>query len=247
MRIISVVPSLTELLYDLDLDNQVVGITKFCVHPEEWFRTKERIGGTKNLNIEKISALKPDLILANKEENVKEQVELLQEFCPVYVTDIKSPIDCTEMIRKLGQLTQKREAAEVLAEKYNQCLKKIKHPGNPKKVIYLIWRKPYMTVGGDTYINSMLEHMGFQNLMAGHTRYPEITEQTLRDSDADIIMLSSEPYPFKEMHAEEIQKINPSTLCQCVNGELFSWYGSRILHLSSYANDLLNTLHEQKQ
>jgi ABC-type Fe3+-hydroxamate transport system substrate-binding protein len=245
-RIISLVPSQTELLADLGLENEVVGITKFCIHPDNWFRNKTRIGGTKQFNFEKIKALEPDLIIGNKEENEKEQIETLMENFPVWMSDIKSLADACEMIRNVGQLTGKKEKAEILATeiefRFDQFEKKRK--GFPeKRVAYFIWKNPWMTAGNETFIDQMLQTCGWKNVFSEQPgRYPEITMEDLKAENPELILLSSEPYPFKEKHIEELRGICPEAKIILVDGELFSWYGSRLLKSPDYFFDLLSSI-----
>lgn len=238
-RIISLVPSLTELLYDLELDEEVCGISKFCIHPDHWFRTKTRIGGTKNPNLSRIIDLQPDLILANKEENRKEDIRALRAHTPVYTSDIANLAGNHEAVLHIGKLTGCADKAnELLREidrnvgEWKKELPKLKaqssfaavdHPS----VLYLIWRKPYMSVGEDTYIHSMLELAGFRNYLSKASRYPAIELKSLRQDPPDIVLLSSEPYPFKPVHFEEVQAQLPGSLILPADGELFSWYGGR--------------------
>jgi ABC-type Fe3+-hydroxamate transport system substrate-binding protein len=236
-RIISLVPSQTELLYDLGLEEQVVGITKFCVHPEKWFRSKARIGGTKNIKPDLIHQLQPDLIIANKEENVKEQVEALAANYPVWVSDIHDLETALDMIRRVGALTARVEQGNLLAGNIAEQFRKLNlqlpyHENMP--VAYLIWRDPWMTIGQDTFIHDMLTRCGLTNVF-GHTkRYPEITIDQLKASACKWLLLSSEPYPFKQQHIEELQQHLPGTKIVLVDGELFSWYGSRLQYAPSY-------------
>ena len=232
-RIISLVPSQTELLYDLGLDEKVIGITKFCVHPNEWFRTKTRIGGTKDLSIEKIVALQPDLIIANKEENVKEQVETLAEQFPVWVTDVNTVVEAYDMIEGIGQITGTIEKANEIINRCQQNLQLNNHD-TLIPACYLIWRNPYMTVGGDTFINDMMRYAGFQNIYSSQKRYPEITIEQLKKDNCQHLLLSSEPYPFKQEHVDELQAFLPDTKILLVDGEGFSWYGSRMASSSKF-------------
>ena len=162
-KIISVVPSLTELLFDLGLNDEVVGITKFCVHPKEWFRTKTRIGGTKNLNIEKIKSLQPDLILANKEENVREQIEELKKYFPVFVSDIKTVKDAFSGMKKIGDMVGRKTKSVNLVEEIERNFSVLNNEIK-RNAAYFIWNKPMMSVGGDTFISSMMELAGFENI-----------------------------------------------------------------------------------
>ena len=241
MRIISTVPSQTELLADLSLEKEVVGITKFCVHPDSWYRNKTRIGGTKNLNIDKIRELRPDLVIANKEENVKDQIEELSRFAKVLVTEIKTPDDNLRLITDLGQATNRIKEADQLKTQLASCLKSIRSIKS-QTVIYLIWSDPYMTVGGDTYINAMLDTCGLKNVFREQLRYPQLTISELQEAGPDLLFLSSEPFPFKEKHLLAFQKSLPKTKIHLVDGEIFSWYGTRLIKVKTHLDQLLKTI-----
>ena len=238
-RIISLVPSITELLYDLNLSKQVVGITKFCVHPPEWFQTKEKIGGTKNVHIEKIKALQPDLIIASKEENVKEQIEILAKLFPVCLTDVCTYDDAMQMILNIGEITLKETEAIALSNNIQAEFNTLLKPTHSINTIYLIWKDPYMTVGGDTFIHDLMQKIGLQNMFSEQHRYPQITLEELAILNPQLILLSSEPYPFKEKHIHEIQALLPAAKVMLVDGEMFSWYGSRMKYMPAYFNKLL--------
>lgn len=243
-RIISLVPSQTELLYDLGLGEQVVGITKFCIHPQEWFKSKARVGGTKKINFDKIAALNPDLIIANKEENTKEEIEYLQNLYPVFTSNISNLEESLIMIKSLGEIVGKtQESIQLISDietKFKE-LSGVLKPKNPT-VLYLIWEKPYMSIGKDTFIDDMLNRCGFNNIISENKRYPEISEKELIEFRPDYIFLSSEPYPFKEKHVFEFQKIAPKSKIILVDGEYFSWYGSRLSQSSQYFIDLIDNL-----
>lgn len=235
-RIVSLVPSQTELLADLGLEEEVVGITKFCVHPERWFRSKTRVGGTKQLHKDKILALQPDLIIANKEENVREQVEELMHHVPVWTSDIRNINDACEMIRSIGEITGTGEAAQHIVNTITSDISFIHHtqPGRGLRTAYLIWQNPLMTVGGDTFISDVLQQAGFVNVFSNQTRYPETSINALRTLGTQLLLLSSEPYPFREKHVVDLQTQLPQTTIRLVDGEMFSWYGSRLLKLREY-------------
>ncbi len=261
-RIISLVPSQTELLYDLGLTEEVVGITKFCVHPEEWFRSKTRIGGTKKIDIEKIRALQPDLIIGNKEENEKEQIEMLMQEFPVWMSDIYTLKDSFDMIMRIGTITGKAQEAAILklmiesefrnliAFVSNQKSNISQHTSHSSSlsVAYFIWKGPYMVAGSNTFIDDMLQLCGMKNVFSGtdFMRYPEISMETLKNADPQLILLSSEPYPFKEKHIIDLKGICPDATVRLVDGEMFSWYGSRLLEAPVYFRNLLQTLIENK-
>ncbi|SEM66531.1 ABC-type Fe3+-hydroxamate transport system, substrate-binding protein [Chitinophaga rupis] len=248
-RIISVVPSQTELLYHLGLEEEVVGITKFCVHPEEWFRNKTRIGGTKTLDLDKIRALQPDLIIANKEENQQEQITALQMEFPVWVSDIHTLDEALQMIRRVGEITGYAKQGLALSMQIQEQFKGLHEalPVTELHAAYFIWRNPWMVAGGDTFIHHMLAACGLTNVLADMPRYPAVTLEELTTLFKDVppaqqlILLSSEPYPFKEQHIAEIQAVLPGAQIRLVDGEMFSWYGSRLLEAPEYLRELLHS------
>lgn len=237
-RIISLVPSISELLYSLGLEDRVAGITKFCVHPEHWFRTKTRVGGTKNIKIDTIQNITPDLIIANKEENVKEQIELLARQFPVWVTDICNYDDALEMIIQLGQITGKEDAAIQLSKKIQTDFEAL--PRNLKSIrtAYLIWKDPWMTVGSDTFIHHMMDKAGLENVFGKEKRYPVISLETLQAIRPELVLLSSEPFPFRQKDIDQLQSLLPDTRILLADGEIFSWYGSRLLKAPAYFQEL---------
>ncbi len=240
-RIISLVPSQTELLYDLGLTEEVIGITKFCVHPTEWFRTKTRVGGTKTVNIDRIKNLNPDLIIANKEENTREQIEELAALFPVWVSNINSIDDALRMITVVGELVGRTNQAAKLASEIRNGFDDLQQSTNRSKklVAYFIWRDPWMVAGGNTFISNMIEACGWENVFAATDRYPEITLDLLKENQPDLVLLSSEPYPFKEAHIAEIKTKLSETEVRLVDGEMFSWYGSRMKEAAAYLKGLL--------
>ncbi|WP_333696622.1 ABC transporter substrate-binding protein [Flavobacterium sp.] len=237
-RIVSLVPSQTELLYDLGLEDEIVGITKFCVHPKHLRATKQIVGGTKQVKFDKIKDLQPDIIIANKEENTKEIVEELIEICPVWVTNIVTIEDNLQMITDFGKLFNKRIEAQKWKDKISFAYHDFQQFIQDKpirKVAYFIWANPYMVAGRDTFINEMLTLNRFQNIYEEKGRYPEIELQKMRqEGDPEIVFLSSEPFPFKDEHAFEIGRHSHHAKTLFVDGELFSWYGSRILKAFDY-------------
>jgi ABC-type Fe3+-hydroxamate transport system substrate-binding protein len=239
--IVSLVPSITELLHSLQLDERVTGITKFCIHPEPWFRQKTRIGGTKNINIPVVHQLQPDCIIANKEENVKEQVEELARHYPVWISDVNNLDDALEMIAQIGTITGAEAKATGLVNAINTAFAQLPAASPATRTGYLIWRNPYMTIGRDTFIHDMLTRCGLQNIFGHTTRYPAI--DTWQLNECDLLLLSSEPFPFQQKHIDELQGHLPNTRIMLVDGEMFSWYGSRLLHAPAYFTGLLQQLH----
>lgn len=243
-RIVSLVPSQTELLYDLGLRDEVVGITKFCVHPEEWFRSKTRVGGTKKYDFKKINALNPDLIIGNKEENEKEQVEELMKDYNVWMSDIYNLKDAYDMITRIGTLVGKQQEATSLKLKIESEFNNLNFRNTTseiRNVSYFIWNNPYMVAGNNTFINEMLKVCGFKNVFET-IRYPEVTTDQIAKANPEIILLSSEPYPFKEKHIQEFKVICPNAKVLIVDGEMFSWYGSRLLKAPAYFKQLIENI-----
>ncbi len=235
-RIVSLVPSQTELLAYLGLDEEVVGITRFCVRPEHWFRTKVRVGGTKKVKLATVATLAPDLILANKEENEKSDIEALATEYPVWVSDINDLATALTMIREVGKLTARSERAEQLISDICTAFDHLAtqlSDRTPLRVAYLIWQKPLMVAGNDTFINAMLKQAGLQNIFT-QPRYPAVSLADLQNEAPDVLLLASEPFPFREKHRREWQKLCPQTVVVLVDGEAFSWYGSRLLQAAPY-------------
>lgn len=239
-RIISLVPSQTELLAHLGLDEEVVGITKFCIHPEHWFRNKPRVGGTKQYDFEKIAALQPDLIIGNKEENDKAQIEQLMQLYPVWMSDIYGLDDALSMISGIGHITQRATQAEELRlEILNGFSTLLDNHPKPRRTAYFIWRNPWMVAGQRTFIHEMLKYCSLKNVFAhSDSRYPEVTAEMLRAANPELLLLSSEPYPFKEKHIAELQAVCPHAEIKLVDGEMFSWYGSRLRLAPAYFRQL---------
>lgn len=244
-RIISIVPSQTELLYYLELNEEVVGITKFCIHPQQWFKIKKRVGGTKQLRIDAIKALKPDLIIANKEENNKEDIELLMRYYNVWISDVNNIASALQMIQQIGILVNRENQAKQLVNNIQQEIYVLEKEIKIKpslKVAYLIWKDPYMTVGSDTFINNMMRIIGLENIFANQLRYPIVTIKAIQNSNCEYLLLSSEPYPFKNKHVEELQILCPKIKIKLVDGEMFSWYGNRLLLALPYLKNWRATL-----
>lgn len=240
-RIISLVPSQTELLHYLGLEKETVGLTRFCIHPDQWHKSKVRIGGTKMVEVEKLLALMPDLIIANKEENIREQVEKLAERIPVWVTDVNDLPDAYQMILDIGKLTGKFHEAARLKELLQNEFRQLALSGITGKLIpsaYLIWKNPYMVAGSGTFIHHMMEKAGMKNIFHDQMRYPQVTIDQLKALNCELVLLSSEPYPFRDKDLKELEKELPGKKILLVNGEMFSWYGSRLLFAPGYFRQL---------
>ena len=238
-RIVSLVPSQTELLIDLGLRKQVVGITKFCTHPESLKGEKTIVGGTKTIHIDTIKDLRPDIIICNKEENTKEIVASCAKIAPVWVSDIYTIDDALEMISLLGSIFQKEKNATEISHNISREINSFKDfmdKKSPKKVAYLIWQKPFMVAGAHTFINSLLSINKFENIAKTPTsRYPEVDIEDLKQ--ADLILLSSEPFPFSEKHVKVLENVTKKQV-MLVDGTYFSWYGSRLQDAFSYFKTL---------
>ena len=238
-RIVSLVPSQTELLFDLGLEDSIVGITKFCIHPLHLKSSKKIVGGTKKVNVEKIRLLQPEIIICNKEENTKEIVEELSTICTVWVTDIFTIEDNLQMITDFGVILNKRVEAQKWIDKINVALADFQNfikDKSSQKLAYFIWANPYMVAGNNTFINELLKLNNFENIYQNRIeRYPEINlEKIIVEGNPDIILLSSEPFPFSNEHALEIGKYTNLAKTIFVDGEMFSWYGSRLLKAFNY-------------
>jgi ABC-type Fe3+-hydroxamate transport system substrate-binding protein len=239
-RIISLVPSLTETLIDAGLESKLIGRTKFCIHPAGVVHKIPVTGGTKNPKTDKILALHPDLIIANKEENRKEDIDTLAQTVPVYVSNIQNLRELTLFMEDMATIFPQSGAAEIKC-RFEEFPKP---DSNPKtfRSCYLIWKDPWMTIGGDTFIHHMMEYAGFTNIFGNLQRYPEITLETLKKANPELILLSSEPYPFKQRQLIELQAEFPVSKIRLVDGEMFSWYGTRILKAPSYFEALRGEL-----
>lgn len=237
-RIISLVPSQTELLYYLGLTDEVVGQTQFCIHPKSQHQIKPSVGGTKKLKLEVIASLKPDLVIGNKEENEQQQIEELMKHYPVWLSDIKTLNDACQMIISVGRLINKTHEAEELQRSIINGFSTLPKLQNAT-CLYFIWRKPWMLAGHNTFINDLLYKIGLSNLAKNlDARYPVINADEIAKLSPNYIFLSSEPYPFKQIHIDELQLISPHSSIKLVDGEMFSWYGNRLIPAIAYFKNL---------
>lgn len=240
-RIVSLVPSQTELLHDLGMESSIVGVTKFCVHPIHFKNEKTIVGGTKDVHFDKIRALQPDIILCNKEENTVEMIQELENIAPVHISDIYTIADCLELIEMYGKMFSVEDNASEIQKaitlKFEDFKSFIKN--NPKlKAAYFIWKNPWMVAANHTFINTMLQINNFENYYGHLNRYPEIKLIESEKETADLVLLSSEPFPFKEKHKETMRKFFPDSKIVVVNGEAFSWYGTRLIAAFDYFKSL---------
>jgi ABC-type Fe3+-hydroxamate transport system substrate-binding protein len=236
-RIVSLVPSQTELLFDLGLRSEVVGITKFCIHPAELVAGKLKIGGTKKIKFDAIASLAPDLIIGNKEENSREDIEMLAAHFPVWMSDIYTLDDAARTISDIGQLIDRVPEADYLNHLIGAGFRDLQtlalQNSLTVRAAYLIWKDPFMVSGQDTFINDIMERNGFINVVKG-SRYPVMELREIAALAPDVLFLSSEPYPFREKHVEEFRALLPGVNIFLVDGEMFSWYGSRLVKAVEY-------------
>ena len=232
-QIISLCPGITETLYALQLEPEIIGRSKYCIYPKDKVGNAQVIGGTKEINIAKIRELKPDLIIVEKEENTKDIVELLEKDYPVYVAEVQSISDAYRMVTSIGDLTNRNVEARRLAGKIQTeflALPQVKG----KRAAYVIWKEPYMVVGRDTYIQSVLDEMGFINpFISLKSRYPIVTVEDFQNAELDYVLLATEPYSFEDKHKDEFQKMMPNAIPIIVDGEMF-WYGARMIKAARY-------------
>jgi ABC-type Fe3+-hydroxamate transport system substrate-binding protein len=237
-RIVSLVPSQTELLFDLGLDDRVVGITKFCVHPAHWQRTKAIVGGTKNFHFDTIARLQPDIIIGNKEENYESGILELRKRYPVWLSDVVTFSDALAMIQSVALLTQTSDKGDEIISSIESAFSELK-PIRPRRTLYIMWRDPWMAAANGTFIHAMLSRAGLVNVLGHAQRYPTLTILDIQRLDPELILLSSEPFPFNEKHIAETQEILPRSKVLLADGEMFSWYGSRLRDAPVYFNSLL--------
>lgn len=236
-RIVSLVPSQTELLYDLGLEDRIVGVTKFCVHPGHARRTKSVIGGTKNFDLDRLVSLSPDLVIGNKEENYPEGIAFLRERYPVWMSDIGSLEDALAMIDSVSRLTAEPAKGAFLIREIREkfgALKKLPS----LRALYLMWFNPWMGAASGTFIDAMMREVGLINVLSHRQRYPSLTEDEIRELNPEVVLLSSEPFPFGEKHNVLLRELLPAARVRFVDGEFFSWYGSRLRLAPDYFGGL---------
>ncbi len=227
-RIISLVPSLTELLIDLGLKDRLIGRTKFCIYPEAELKDIPSFGGTKNPKIQNIIDSNPDLIIANKEENRKEDIEELFKHVEVLLTEIDTIDQALDWISRIGNKLGIDDRAYHMVSTIEQFIPHSKS-FEELKTAYFIWKDPWMTIGHDTYIHDVMKQYGLINVYGNQSRYPQTNFEELASLNPELILLSSEPYPFKNKNIQELQEVYPDSNILLINGEWFSWYGSRMI------------------
>ena len=242
IRIVSLVPSITELVCELGLAGQLVGRTGFCIHPKEALKAIPRVGGTKSVNLKKIRELAPTHVIVNVDENRKETADALAGFVPqLIVTHPLAPLDNLALYRQIGGAFGREREAEVLCSRFELALQEIENRNFPqRKVLYLIWKDPWMTVSRNTYVSRTLALFGLQTVPErASARYPEL--DGLDVNGVDLVLLSTEPYRFRELHVKEIHKKTGKSVC-LIDGEMTSWYGPRAIQGLRYLADFAASL-----
>ncbi|MFA8434445.1 MAG: helical backbone metal receptor [Marinifilaceae bacterium] len=246
-RIISTVPSTTEFLFDLGVGEKVVGRTRYCRYPEDAIQKIPNIGGPKNLHMDKIQKLNPDLILANEEENSREQIEALAQEFPVFVCKVRTLEEALENIWITGEITNQEQRAQEILTQIKSDFTRLQVLSKPLRAAYLIWKEPYVSINRDTFISDMMERCGLNNVFATHTeRYPRLTAEELKEADPELVLLSSEPFPFEQKHIPDFQKLLPNARIELVDGEMFAWYESHLLQAVGYFSKLIQKLSHQE-
>jgi len=240
-RIVSLVPSITELFFELGLENLLYGRTKFCIYPKDRVKKVETIGGVMGLDYHKIQKIQPDLVIGSKEENGMNEIDEINKEYPVWVSNVTNLEEATEMIRSIGEICHVSEKAENLSEKIRKEFETLNEiPEGVIKAAYLVWKNPLYTINENTFIHDMLRRSGIENVFADKAEaYPKIQEKEIKDRKPDYIFLPSEPYNFTEKEAKEFRKKFPDSEVRQVNGEYFSWYGSHLLNAPSYFRQIL--------
>lgn len=238
-RILCLVPSITELLCDLGLTGQIVGRTGFCIHPWEAVRAIPKVGGTKDVKLDRIKELSPTHAILNIDENLRETAEALAELVPhVIVTHPQTPLDNLDLYRLLGAIFDRDDDAARLCSLFEDAYMRASTTSNPPRtVLYLIWREPWMTVAPSTYISRTLALFNWHTQpTTSIKRYPQVDIAAFADG-VDHVLLSSEPYRFRERHLTEVDAAVGGAQVSLIDGEMTSWYGSRAIEGLNYLID----------
>jgi iron complex transport system substrate-binding protein len=249
VRIVSLCPSLTELVFDLGRGADLVGVTKFCVHPADGVASIEKVGGTKNPKVARIVELAPDLVLLNREENRLEDAEALRAGgLRCHVSFPRTVEETAEMVRSIGAALGRAAAAEAIAAEIETRAARVRSGARERSAVRfacLIWRRPWMAAAGDTFIDALLALAGGRNVFVDRPeRYPVVSTEDLAAADPDAVLLPSEPFPFREDHAAELAGATglPRERFALVDGELLSWHGSRTPRGIDYAESVLENV-----
>lgn len=232
-RLVSLVPSLTETLVDLGGEDRIVGVTKFCVHPDHLRRERTRIGGTKGIHVGAVLDLKPDLVIANLEENDAQDVMALEiAGVPCWVCDVRSVERAFRLLSEMGRLIGEEARGVEMESRVRAAWEETRQqilPGGHRRSAYAVWRDPWMWAGADAYIQDVMRWWGWSP-WPEVDRYPEMKMHALVEAEIEEVLLPSEPFPFKEEHRAECAGLST----RLVDGEMFSWYGSRMLKVPEY-------------
>jgi ABC-type Fe3+-hydroxamate transport system substrate-binding protein len=229
-RIVSLVPSLTEALFAFGLAERVAGVTRFCVEPAEEVASKTKVGGTKNVDVASAVALQPDLVLANVEENTKEDVEALESAgLQVFLTFARTVSEAIEELQTIAAITDSEDAARPYVEDAHAALSEVQASEGAVRTFCPIWRNPWMTVGPDTYIHDVLTVCGAANVFSDASeRYPEVRLPDVATRQPELVLLPDEPYRFGEKNVPEVIDALPGVRIELVDGKMLCWYGPRI-------------------
>jgi len=239
-RIVSLVPSITELLCDLGLAAALVGRTGFCIHPRETLRAVPKVGGTKDVDLEKVRALAPTHVILNVDENRQEAAQALRDFVPaLIVTHPLAPLDNLALYRLIGGIFRREREADELCRRFESAYAILQAAADAfpsERVLYLIWKDPWMTVSRDTYVSRMLALVKWETLpLNAADRYPEVALEDRALAGASTVLLSSEPYPFREAHLAQVRARLPlAEKVALIDGEMTAWYGSRAIAALAY-------------
>ncbi len=238
-RIVSLVPSTTESLFALGAGPRVVGVTRFCVHPADQLAGLVRVGGTKQVELDRIEALQPDLVLGNAEENTREIFDAVGARWPLFVAFPRTVDQALDDLLDLGRMLDLEDRAEAAVAGIRAA--RVAPPPVRRRAVYLIWRDPWMAVSPDTFIAALLAEAGIDIIPLGDQRYPTVTPGQLAALDPDLVLLSSEPFPFKQRHADELAELSglPPDRLRLVDGELCSWHGTRLRAAFPYLAELV--------
>ncbi|OQY36503.1 MAG: hypothetical protein B6243_03000 [Anaerolineaceae bacterium 4572_5.2] len=239
-RLVSLVPSITELLaVGFGMEEQVVGVTDYCIHPASLLKNKVRLGGPKTIDVKKLQALAPQLVIASKEENTREQVLEMATFVPVYVADVKSKADAFEAMLAIGRLLRQEHQSQQLIAQIKSAFAALPKVEKRHSAAYLVWKEPFIAVGADTFVHDMLLSAGFSNVFASHhTQYPATSFNEIAALRPQYVLLSSEPYPFSDEHKNWFEERLPGVEIVLVDGEMFSWYGVRMAKAPAYFEEI---------
>lgn len=254
MRIVSLCPSLTELVFDLGHGDELVGRTKFCIHPADRVGAVEKVGGTKNPKLERIIELAPNLVLLNEEENRREDAEALRAAgVQCHVSFPHTALETADMVRSIADAIDAKADGERIARdietRHNRVVKSAADRA-PVSYAYMIWREPWMTLNADTFVSALLGDAGGRNAFASAVdRYPAISPADLTSQSPDVVLLSTEPFPFQPKHAEELARLTgiDRERFEIVDGELLSWHGSRTPAGIDYAEQVVERARARRQ